>query len=74
MGSRILSIGIMDIVGRYQRDPRLLAESEHALVDRLLLRDAMVLKFQEEISLAEDIFQLLGCRHSRLITPILQGT
>ena len=48
----------MNIIRRYQINPRLLTHPEQTLIDRFLGRNTVILKFQEKISLSKDFFQL----------------
>ena len=53
---RIFFVGIVNIVRHNERNPRFFVQSPHPLVHQLLLRIAMILHFQKEISFAEDSF------------------
>ena len=55
MGLGIVRVGVVGIIGDDQRDPRLRGHSEKLLVHQLLVREAMVLHLQEEISFPEDL-------------------
>ena len=54
----ILPAQIVGIVGHHQRKPRLPRQTPDALVHRQLLRDAVILKLQIEISLPHDVRHL----------------
>ena len=56
MRFRIFFVGIVNIVRHNERNPRFFVQSPHPLVHQLLLRIAMILHFQKEISFAEDSF------------------
>ena len=47
---RILRVGVMHVIGGHQIDPKLPAHTQKLLIHRLLLWDAMILQFQEEIT------------------------
>ena len=51
----ILCIGIVDIVGGNQIDSCFLMHAKQLLVYILLFRDAVILKLQEKVPLAENI-------------------
>ena len=61
MGLRILSHGIMHVIGSNQVDSCLSVHAEKLLVYRLLLRNSMILKLQEEISFSKNILITQGC-------------
>ena len=50
----VLRVGVVDIVGGHKRNPCVLAQAQQALVHHPLLRHAVVLELQEEISLSEN--------------------
>ena len=57
---------VVDVVGRDQRQVQLAGEREQALVDDLLLLDALVLHLEEEVARAEDVAQAGGRLERRL--------
>ena len=61
MGLRIFSHGIMHVIGSNQVDSCLSVHAEKLLVYRLLLRNSMILKLQEEISFSKNILITQGC-------------
>ena len=67
MGLRILSHGIMHVIGSNQVDSCLSVHAEKLLVYRLLLRNSMILKLQEEISFSKNILITQGCDFCILI-------
>ena len=58
MGFGIIRKGIVHIVGAYQLNPCLMAHAKQCLIDHLLLRNAVILQFKEEITLPKD--RLIG--------------
>ena len=54
MGLHVLRIGIMTVIGGYQRDLKLLTHTQQRLIDGLLFRNAVILQLQEIISFAKD--------------------
>ena len=70
MGSLILPVCIMDIVGGNQFNAQFLAHLHQGRVDRLLLRNAMILQFQEKVSLPET-FLVFQCSFLCLIIKSL---
>ena len=61
MGLGILLISIVNIIGHHQGNPGFFMQTKHALIYQLLLRIAVVLHFQKEISLSENAF-IAKCR------------
>ncbi len=51
---------VVAVVGGDQRNAEFLLQTEEVLVDALLLRQALVLDFEEEIAAAEDVLKLGG--------------
>ena len=64
MGLHVVRIGVMDVVGSHQLDPRLPAHAHKSLVHHLLLGHAVILELQEKIALSKDFLipqgRLLG--------------
>ena len=58
MGLHVPGIGIVAVVGGYQRNIQLPAHAKQRLIDRLLLRNAVILQLQEIISFSENCFIL----------------
>ena len=54
MRLHVLRIGIMTVIGGYQRDLKLLTHTQQRLIDGLLFRNAVILQLQEIISFAKD--------------------
>ena len=54
MGLGVLRIGVMHVIGSYQRNIQLLAHAKQGRIDRLLCRDSMILHLQKIIVLPED--------------------
>ena len=50
----VLGVRIVAVVGRHQIDPGLLMHAQELLVDDLLLRDPVILHFQEKIAFSEN--------------------
>ena len=50
----VLGVRIVAVVGRHQIDPGLLVHAQELLVDDLLLRDPVILHFQEKIAFSEN--------------------
>lgn len=67
----ILRISIMDIIGRHQRNARLLAHAKQALIDCFLGRNPVVLKLQKEIPLSENLLKFQSFKLCVLIKPLL---
>ena len=61
MGLGILLIGVVNIIGHHQGNPGFFMQTKHALIYQLLLRIAVVLHFQKEISLSKNAF-ITKCR------------
>ena len=55
VGIRIRFVSIVNIIGRHQFDARLLAHPHQLLVDQALFGNSMILQFQKEISLSENL-------------------
>ena len=72
MGNRILSIGVMHIVGGYQRNVQFSAHLEQFHVHRTLLRDTVILQFQKIIAFAEAGL-VFASRFSRFFLHSLQN-
>ena len=51
----VLRVGIVNVVGRNQRDTRVLRELYELLIDRLLDTESVILKLQEKVIRPEDI-------------------
>ena len=65
---RVLAAQVMRVVGRHQRNVQLPLQPEQRLVNLLLVLQPLVLNFEKEIALAENILVLL--RHApRLLIP-----
>ena len=65
----VLGLHIVNIVGAHKRDARLLVHPQKRLVDKLLIRNSVVLQLEEEIALAENALQALRALHRVLIQP-----
>ena len=72
VGNRILSIGVMHIVGGYQRNVQFSAHLEQFHVHCPLFRDSMILQFQKIIALAEAGL-VFASRFSRFVLHSLQN-
>ena len=72
VGNRILSIGVMHIVGGYQRNVQFSAHLEQFHVHRTLLRDTVILQFQKIIALAKAGL-VFASRFSRFVLHSLQN-
>ena len=64
---RIVRVGIVNIVRAHQFNAGLRAQTDKALIDRLLFRNAMVLQFQVEMILSEYLLIFPRCLQGRLI-------
>ena len=70
MGLRVLRIGIVDVVGGYQRNPCLLGHLHKLLVHQRLIRYPVILKFQEIIVFTENIPVFKGCLFRLIVKPL----
>ena len=61
MSLHVCIIGIMYVIGHYQINSRLLVHPEKLLVYPLLLRNSMILHFQEKVSFPENFLIAQGC-------------
>ena len=55
VGLRVLREGVVAVIRGDQRDPRRAADAQESGIDGLLVGVAVILQFEEEIALAEDI-------------------
>ena len=74
MRSRIVRIGVMDIVGADQFDAGLLAHAHQLLIDQFLCLDPVALQFQKIIIFSKDGTVLKGDLLCLLIHATLQIT
>ena len=55
MGIRIFCVRVVNIIRRHQLDAGFCREAHQLLIDHPLLRDAVILQFQEEIAFSENL-------------------
>ena len=61
MSLHVRFISIMHVIGHYQINSRFLMHPEKLLVYPLLLRDSMILHFQEKVPLSKNFLIPQGC-------------
>ena len=74
VGFGIVRVGIVRVVRRDERNPCLGGKAHESLVHQLLLRDPVILQFQEKVVFPEDLPVVESCLLCLLILPACQGT
>ena len=68
----IFCVGIMHVIGRHKIDSDLLRQTHQLLVDGALLRNPMILQFQEKVAFSKDLFIMKRSLFSFFIHPSRQ--